>query len=374
MKIAYTNCIVVTNGSELHGKAVITEGNIISDIVSENNIPQDCRQHDLDGAFISPGFIDLQIYGSGGKLFGGVPTADALAQMEADLLSQGTTGFLGAVATNTPAIVQQAVDAAKDFRNRSQDIFIGLHLEGPYLNPKRKGAHPADLIKKGSLEELKSWVESAKGEIKMMTIAPELQDQELIDYLKEQQIIISAGHSDADYRQACSAFSNGVAAATHLYNAMPQLHHREPGLVAGIFHSKPFTSIVADGVHVSFPMIEIAKRQLQEKLYLITDAVTETNEGIYQHVLNGDRYTMPDGTLSGSSLTMLKAVQNCVTEVNIDLPEAVNMASLYPATVIGLNESLGTIEHGKQANMAIFDQNFKIKGTVFQGNYIENAG
>ena len=145
-----------------------------------------------------------------------------------------------------------------------------------------------------------------------MTIAPELQDQEVINYLHQQGIVISAGHSDASYEEALGFLNNPVKAATHLYNAMPKIHHREPGLVPAIFKMKPYTSIVADGIHVSFPMIELAKRELGDRLFLITDAVTETNEGIYPHIFKNDRYTMPDGTLSGSCLTMLKAVENCV--------------------------------------------------------------
>ena len=168
----------------------------------------------------------------------------------------------------------------------------------------------------------------------MMTIAPELQNEEVLDFLDQQNIILSAGHSNASFSQANRFLKSPVKAVTHLYNAMPQMHHRDPGFIPAIFEHKPFTSIVPDGIHVDFPMIRLAKRELGEKLFLITDAVTETKEGIYQHQFNQNHYVMPDGTLSGSALTMLKGVQNCVQYAAIPLAEAVNMASLYPAQLL----------------------------------------
>ncbi len=301
-------------------------------------------------------------------MFGGSPTTDALAEMENVLFSQGCTGFFAAVATNTPSIVEQAIQSAKEYRKKAIGNFWGLHLEGPYLNPKCKGAHPEDLIKKGTLQELKSWVEQADGEIKMMTIAPELQDQEVIDYLYDQGIIISAGHSNASYEEAAGFLNNPVQACTHIYNAMSKIHHREPGLVPAIFEMKPYTSVVADGIHVSFPMIKLAKRELSDHLFLITDAVTETSEGMYPHVFKGDRYTMPDGTLSGSCLSMIKAVENCIKQVGISLEEALRMGSLYPATLIGRSGVYGKIKPGYKADFITFTDDFQIQNTFLNGN------
>ena len=187
-----------------------------------------------------------------------------------------------------------------------------MHLEGPFLNPVKRGAHPAAYIQKATLEKVKRWVESAEGEIKMMTIAPELQDQEVIDYLHNAGVIVSSGHSNATYEQGKAFLNKPIPAVTHLFNAMPQMHHREPGYIPAIFEARPYTSIVADGIHVDFAMTRLAKSQLGDKLFLITDAVTAATTGAYQHQLINGKYVMPDGTLSGSSLTMLKAVENCV--------------------------------------------------------------
>jgi N-acetylglucosamine-6-phosphate deacetylase len=366
MDQALINASIFTGEERLENKALLISDGKIHSIVEPEKIPVGFKITDLKGFMIAPGLIDLQIYGSGGKLFGALPDEEGLEQMENDLISQGTTGFFATAATNSDEVVLKAIDAAKAYRKRATGNFLGLHLEGPYLNAKRKGAHPENYIKKGTLSEIKNWVERAEGELKMMTIAPELQDQDLIDFLHSNNIIISAGHSDATYEEALSFLNNPVQAATHLYNAMPPIHHRAAGLVPAIFKVKPYTSIVADGVHVSFPMIELAKRELGDRLFLITDAVTESNEGVYQHEFKGDRYSMPDGTLSGSCLTMLKAVENCVLKVGISLEEALRMASTYPARLIG-DKNRGVIKPGGRADIVVFNKDFKHHSTYFSG-------
>jgi N-acetylglucosamine-6-phosphate deacetylase len=216
---------------------------------------------------------------------------------------------------------------------------------------------------------VKRWIEMADGVIKMMTIAPELQDQEVIDYLHEHGVIISSGHSNATYAEGKAFLNKPIPAVTHLFNAMPQMHHRDPGYIPAIFEEKPYTSIVADGIHVDFAMVRLAKRELGDKLFLITDAVTAATEGTYQHQLKGDRYVMPDGTLSGSCLTMLKAAENCVKQVGIDLAEAINMASLYPAQLAKMARK-GKIAPGYDADMIVFNADYEVQGTVFKGQLL----
>lgn len=372
MITALHNTQLITGGTIVSGKAILIEGKYIKAIIDAGQIPDDVNRIDLNGAYTAPGLIDLQIYGAGTKLFGGLPSVKALAEMEAVLLKQGTTGFFATIATNSDEVVLQGIDAAKQYLPQAKGNFLGLHLEGPYLNPKRKGAHPENFIKKAVLSELKSWVERGEGVVKMMSIAPELQDDAVMDYLSSQNIIVSAGHTDATYEQASKFFNGSVAAATHLFNAMPQMHHREPGIIPAIFEQKPFTSIVADGIHVSFPMIALAKRELRDKLFFITDAVTVATGGAYQHQLKGDRYVMPDGTLSGSALTMLKAVENGVTKAGIGLAEAINMASLYPAQLASLTKK-GKIEAGCFADLLIFNDSFTVATTVLQGEIVYNT-
>jgi N-acetylglucosamine-6-phosphate deacetylase len=372
MITAFHNLQIISEGSIVRGKAVLITGTQITAIVDEIAIPGNVKKVDMNGAFLAPGLIDLQIYGSGGKLFAGTPVIEALEQMESDLLSQGTTGFFATIGTNTNDIVERGIESAKIYRERCKGNFLGLHLEGPYLNPIKKGAHPANLIKKGTLAEVEKWIQMADGVIKMMTIAPELQDQEVIDYLHDHGVILSSGHSNATYEQGKSFLNNPIPAVTHLFNAMPQMHHRDPGYIPAIFEEKPYTSIVNDGIHVDFAMVRLAKRELGDKLFLITDAVTVATEGTYQHQLKGDRYVMPDGTLSGSCLTMLKAAENCVKEVGIGLAEAINMASLYPAQLARLHKK-GKVAAGFDADLIVFNENFEVQGTVFKGDYLTKS-
>ncbi|WCT12720.1 N-acetylglucosamine-6-phosphate deacetylase [Mucilaginibacter jinjuensis] len=365
MITAFYHLQLIDNGTITSGKAVLVEDKKIKAVIAESEIPASADKIDLHGAYLAPGMLDLQIYGSGGKLFAGTPEVAALKQLEDDLLKQGTVGFFATIGTNTDEIVEQGIESAKSYRKICNGNFLGLHLEGPFLNPIRKGAHPEEYIQKATLEKVKRWVESAEGEIKMMTIAPELQDQEVIDYLHAQGVIISSGHSNATYAEGKSFLNKPIPAVTHLYNAMPSMHHREPGYIPAIFEEKPYTSIVADGIHVDFAMIRLAKRELGDKLYLITDAVTAATEGAYKHQMVNGKYVMPDGTLSGSSLTMLKAVQNCVEHVGIDLAEAINMASLYPAQLAGLNK--GRISPGFHADLVIFSDTFEVAATCMAG-------
>lgn len=369
MITALHNLKLISNGTITEGKAILISGNKITNVVDAAAIPAEAENKDLNGAYVAPGLIDLQIYGSGGKLFAGKPEVAALQKMEDDLLNQGTTGFFATIGTNTNDIVEAGIAAAKAYRANARGNFWGIHLEGPYLNPAKKGAHPEKYIKKATLAEVKRWVEQADGFITMITIAPELQDQEVIDYLHAQGIIISSGHSNATYEQGKAFLNKPIPAVTHLFNAMPQMHHREPGYIPAIFEERPYTSIVADGNHVDWPMIRLAKRELGDKLFLITDAVTAATEGAYQHRLEGDKYVMPDGTLSGSSLTMLKAVQNCVQKVGIALAEAVNMASLYPAQLAS-KSAKGKIEAGFDADLIVFNKQFETLGTILQGDYL----
>ncbi|HAL82861.1 MAG TPA: N-acetylglucosamine-6-phosphate deacetylase [Mucilaginibacter sp.] len=369
MITALHNLQVISDGHIAAGKAVLITGDSITAIVDENDIPVHAKKIDLQGAFLAPGLIDLQIYGSGGKLLSIDTEPATLLQMENDLLKQGTTGFFATISTNTDSVIEQTINVARDYRKSCRGNFLGLHLEGPFINPLRNGAHNRDYIKKASLSLVQKWIEMADGVIKMMTIAPELQDQEVIDYLHGNGVILSSGHSNATYAEGKSFLNKPIPAVTHLYNAMPQMHHREPGYIPAIFEEKPYTSIVPDGVHVDFVMARLAKRELGDKLFFITDSVTETNHGPYQHQFTGDRYVMPDGTLSGSCLTMLKAAENGVKHFGIDLPEAINMASLYPARLAKMDQK-GRIAPGFDADMIVFNADFEVQGTVFKGNYL----
>jgi len=317
-----------------------------------------------------PGFIDLQIYGSGGRLFSADPTIESLTIMEDDLLKKGTTGFLACLATNTPEVFNACIEAVKAHRPSAKNC-LGLHLEGPFLNPKRLGAHVPAFVRKASLDEIKELLDFGDGVIKMITIAPELQDDEVIQYLLDNGVVVSLGHSNATFDEATAAYNKGVQTTTHLFNAMSPIHHREPGIPTAVFnHNKAMASIIADGQHVDFEVVKFAQKLLKERLFLITDAVTACATGPYQHVQKGNKYVMPDGTLSGSSLTMLEAVKNCVSHCDIDLNDALKMATLYPAKLIGIEHLKGTIATGKTADVLVLDSALELKEVIFKGEKI----
>jgi N-acetylglucosamine-6-phosphate deacetylase len=248
---------------------------------------------------------------------------------------------------------------------------MGLHLEGPYINPKKRGAHVEAFVRKANLEEVKQLLEFADGCVKMITLAPELQDDDVIDYLLSQQIILSLGHSDANFEQATRAFDGGVQTTTHLFNAMSPLNHRQPGVPTAVFnHPTAMASIIADGLHVDFELVKLAHKIMEERLFLITDAVTDCNIGPYQHQAVDGKFILPNGTLSGSALTMLQALQNCVNFCNVSLKNAINMASLYPAQLIGKETAIGSIYTGAYADFLVLDEHLSLEQVYFRGQEI----
>jgi N-acetylglucosamine-6-phosphate deacetylase len=364
--IAITNCKLFNNEGLTAGQTVcIADGEIKS--IGLGPAPAGYTHIDAGGRYLTPGFIDLQIYGSGGNLFSAFPTVETLRQMDADLISKGTTGFLACLATNSMEVFYAAIDAAKAYRAEAKS-FLGLHLEGPYLNPKRLGAHIPEFVRQASLEEVKALIDYADGTVKMMTLAAELQEEAVIQYLREQGIVLSLGHSDANFEQATRAYNTGFSTTTHLFNAMPSIHHRAPNLPVALFsHPTAVASIIADGQHVNFEVVKMSYHLLKERLFLITDAVTACAVGPYQHHLRGDKFTMPDGTLSGSNITLVDAVSNCVHHCGIPLQDAVNMASLHPARVLGTAEKTGAVAPGKIANLLLMNEDLTLEKAFVAG-------
>ena len=364
--IAITNCKFFTeSGLEINQSVFIKDNKI--EKISGDDVPDGYDIVDAKGACLSSGLIDLQIYGSGGNLFSAYPSAETLAQMDLDLIGKGTTSFLACVATNSMEIIYQAMDAAKKYKPDAKG-FLGLHLEGPYLNPKRLGAHVPEFIRTATLDEVKAILDYAEGTVRMMTVAAELQSDEVIAYLLEQGVVLSLGHSDASFGQATAAYNKGVTTTTHLFNAMPSIHHRAPNLPAAVLnHPSARASIIADGVHVDFEVVKMAHKLMQERLFLITDAVTSCHIGPYKHQLQGNRFVTPEGTLSGSNITLLDAVRNCVEYCGISLKNALNMASLYPSKVIGINEFSGEIAVGKNADLIFLDDKFVLQKVFIGG-------
>ena len=356
MPIAYTNARLFTGHSIETNKAVLVDNAMIVDIVAAAEIPGHYAVQDLQGNNLAPAFIDLQIYGGNGKLFSQEISAIALQSTYEYCMAGGCTHFMITMATNTIEKFLQGMDVVRDYWSQGGKGLLGLHLEGPYMNPVKRGAHRLDCIKKPTLDEVQLLLERGKDVFKMITLAPEQCDPAIVDLLLQHNIIVSAGHSNATYQQAMEVFDRGIPAATHLFNAMSPLLHREPGMVGAIFnHPAVVSSVVCDGIHVDYAAVKIAKSIMKERLFFITDAVAETTTGEYQHLYKGDHYALPDGTLSGSALTMMQCIKNGVAHAGIALDEALRMAATYPAKLMR-DKKLGLIAKGYQANMMLFDE------------------
>ena len=369
MLTAFINGTIYTAKEQIIGKAILTEQGRIKEIIENELIPKNAKIIDCQNLIITPGFIDLQIYGGGGFLFSNKPTPTALKSMSDSLLSSGTAGFYVTLATNSMQIFHEAIKVVKENPHPS---VLGLHFEGPYLNPVKRGAHIKEYIKRPERKEVEELLKAADGVLKIMTLAPEMCDPEIIHLLKDNGVVISAGHSNATFAEAVAGYENGITTTTHLFNAMSPIHHRDTGLPGAVFLSKNvYASIIADGIHVDFNALKISKRIMGKRLFLITDAVEEVKEGAYVHVKKEDRFTLPDGTLSGSKLTLLKAVQNCVEKADIALDEALRMASTYPAHIMGLSDR-GKIDVGYKADLTIFSEDYKIQFTVLNGEVVGN--
>ena len=348
------------NNCLLNHAVVIEDNRIIEIFPYEEPITNHAYSYDI----VAPAFLDIQIYGAHDKLLAVYPSADSIFTLYQYCSKGGASHFVVTVATNSNSVFYECIDAVKDYWQQGGKGCLGLHIEGPWLNPIKKGAHLEEYIHSPSLSEVKELLEYGKDVIKIITLAPEVCSQEIIQFIQSSGIIVSAGHSNATFHEATEAFDNGIETATHLFNAMSALQHRAPGFVGAVFnHPTVMCSIVPDGYHVDFEAIKIAKKQMGDRLFVITDAVAETTVGPYPHHLVGDRYES-NGILSGSALTMLSSVKNLVDKVGISLEEALRMVSTDPAKAIQMNHHLGNIAIGKPANLVCLSETLEIENLI----------
>ena len=338
-------------------QALFTGTRWISEVVVgvENGKIISISKHEYDQKnaypYIVPALIDLQIYGADGKLLSEFPDADCIEKTYQYCLKGGVAFFQPTIASQSTDIIYKAIDAVKAYKTSGGKGCIGLHIEGPWINVSKKGAHNSDVIHAPSLQEVQDLLNYGKEWISMITLAPEVCNYEIIDLIQSNGIVVSAGHSNASYEMASEFFNNNIKVATHLYNAMSPLQHRAPGMVGALFnHKHAMCSLVADGFHVDFSAISIAKKIMGERLFCITDAVTTTTSGMYQHQLVGDKYESA-GILSGSALTQIKSINNLVDYVGVDLGEAIKMCSVYPAKVMQIENMSATIEVNENADL-----------------------
>lgn len=370
---ALKNCQIFTSEEILNNKILVIEANKIARILDEEDIEDldnlfpEIQLIDLKGFNIAPALIDIQIYGGGGSLYNSKTTEETIHNTYLEIRKSGTTHFQITLSSTPLDKILESIAVAKSYLKNGGQGLAGLHLEGPFFSFPKRGAHVAEFIRKPTDEELKTIIEACMGLPTYMTIAPEEFTDTQLDLLLQSDIKIAAGHSSATYQQAKYAFNKGIKRVTHLFNAMSAFQGREPGLVGATYDSEAWASIIPDGIHVDFASVKISKKIMGKRLFIITDAVTNDVSGDYKFIHAGTHYTDTKGTLSGSALTMIQAVINCVEKVNIPLQEALRMASTYPAEVLALDHSLGHIKNGYQANMIIFDDSLNIKGLVENG-------
>jgi N-acetylglucosamine-6-phosphate deacetylase len=368
---------VYTGNDILTNHAVIIADGIIQSVCHESEVPPQIARRQLHGANLSAGFIDLQVNGCGGVQFN--DSLEALSEQTLEIMQQanqkaGCTSFLPTLITSSDQFIRHAITVMRRYLQSHTNQALGLHLEGPYLSVEKKGTHDAQYIRQPSSEMIDYLCANADV-IKQITLAPEQVAATVIHQLSEAGIMVAAGHSTASYQQARDGFNAGIRFATHLYNAMPVMSGRQPGLLGAVFDSPNiYAGIIADGFHVAWPSIAIAKKLKGDKLILVTDATAAAGADIEQFVFAGKpiycrqgRCVDENDVLSGSALTMIKAVQNSVEFLGIALDEALRMASLYPAKALKQDDRLGSIHAGKVANLTVFDNNYAIIKTIVNG-------
>jgi len=369
---ALINGKLIINDELIVDKILLFDINII-DIVDDIMLSDSDNVDIIDakGAYVSAGFIDLHIHGSAGADVMDA-TPESLETLSTILPSTGTTSFLATTMTMSPKAIDNALQNIQiHAENVTGAKIIGIHLEGPFINPSKHGAQDKVYIQSPNL----SLIEPYMNDIKMITLAPEVPGcKEFIQKLSSDypHIILSIGHSDASYEGSRESFTWGVSHATHLFNAMNAYHHRKPGIVGAVFDSDVTCDVIADRVHTHVSTLELVQKMKKEKLILITDAMRAgcMKCGMYDlggrnvEVADG-KALLEDGTLAGSVLKMNEALYTMITHTSMSRIEAVNAVTKIPAQKLGIQK--GELKSGYDADIVIFDDNFSIISTYVQG-------
>lgn len=324
---------------------------------------------------LTAGFIDYQVNGGGGQLFNTTPNIATLDTMVTAHCQFGTTAILPTLITDNLVTMQQAADTVAEAMSISIPGIAGIHFEGPHLSLAKKGVHSAKYIRELTSQEQQLFCREDLG-VRVVTVAPEsIQDQD-IALLVKNGVKVSIGHSNTSFDRCNRAIKAGVDGFTHLFNAMSPLNSREPGVVgAAIADNNCWCGIILDGHHVHYGTAKLAyQAKPLGKLLLVTDAMSTIGSDQIQFdlfgqqvTLNKDKLTTQDGTLAGSALTMIQAVKNAVQQLSIPLEHALNMASYFPAQYLGVENKMGIIKVGHQADVIVFDANFNVSHTWIKG-------
>ncbi len=375
MDLVLINGRVMTDRGLEDGLAVRLQDGRIAAIGPAEALSSGARIRDLEGGQLLPGFIDTQVNGGGGVLFNEQPNLAGIRQIGAAHRKYGTTGFLPTLISDDLSTVEAAIGATRKALAEGVPGVLGLHIEGPFLNVRRKGIHDASKFR--SLDEgAFSLLTSLDVGRTLVTLAPETVQADMIERLSAAGVLVAAGHSNATYATVRSALAHGLTGFTHLFNAMSPLTSREPGVVGAALESaEAWCGIVVDGKHVDPVVLKLAMRcRPLEKFMLVTDAMPCVGSDETSFMLQGKHITVRSGacyddhgTLAGSNLDMAGAVRNAVEMLGLDLATAVAMASRYPAQFLGLGHELGRIAVGYRADLVLTDERLNVLETWIGG-------
>ena len=372
---AITNARIFDGTDFLDGKSVIVRDGNVDKIVDAAALPADVTVIDGNGQILAPGLIDVQVNGGGGVLLNDQPTVDGVRAIMEAHRKYGTTAMLPTLITDHRGKMETAIAAVTDAIDAGVPGIVGIHLEGPYLNPERKGVHSADIIRPMEDDAIELLTRLPNGRI-LVTMAPEKAAKGTIKALANKGVLVCAGHTAGNYAHIQSAIDEGLRGFTHLFNAMSPMTHREPGVAgAAMADDTTWCGLIADGYHVHPAVLKVAIRaKATGKIMLVTDAMPTVGADDKRFTLGGEeiiasegRCALSDGTLAGSDLDMISAVKNCVEMVGLDLGEALRMASLYPAEFLKLDDKMGRIAPGYQADMILFDDAFNVSRSWING-------
>jgi N-acetylglucosamine-6-phosphate deacetylase len=359
----------IFDGTTLHpsGSLRVVEGR-----VADPGAGEEVR---LDGGILAPGFLDLQVNGAGGWMVDASTTPELLAKMCATHARLGATGILPTLITDTPEATARVLAAGITAAERQTPGFLGLHLEGPHLDPRRKGAHDPALIRPMTEADLSLLLHAAtKLPTLMVTLAPESATPDQIARLARAGVIVSLGHSDCTHATAAAAIAAGARCVTHLFNAMSQLTPREPGLVGAALTGPAHAGLIADGIHVAAAGIRVAMAAAPDRIFLVSDAMAAAGSDLTEFSLNGrrilrhdGRLTLEDGTLAGADLTLPRAV-SVMVGLGTPVAAALAMASARPAACIDRSATLGHLLPGRVADMVHLRTDGTLLGVWQAGN------
>jgi N-acetylglucosamine-6-phosphate deacetylase len=373
----------VFDGARMHQRAaLVVEEGCVAAILPEAEAPEEARIA-LAGGTLAPGFIDLQVNGGGGVMLNDAPDLDGIRTICAAHGRLGTTGLLPTLITDRPEVTRAAIAAGIAAAAAKVPGFLGLHIEGPHLDPRRKGAHDPTLIRPMQDDDLALLCHAAATlPALLVTLAPASATREQVGVLSAAGAVVSLGHSDTGIAEARAYFAAGARSVTHLFNAMSPLTHREPGLVgAALDTAEASAGLIADGVHVAPEVMRIAlaaKRGVG--IYLVTDAMAPAGTDMTEFTLNGrrilrrdGRLTLDDGTLAGADVDFAASIRTLVSAVGISLDRALAMATALPAEVIGIAEQNGGhLSPGAPADLVHLDPDLSLAGVWRAGSPLGN--